>query len=152
MLAQTNYIQNAHRLDGKVAATVTDVQQGQLFQKNAAGEWEYADGTKKSYPTLNERYAGDGYGLQGERLEGRDNISRSGMLTVLKGNFEIGTDQYDKAATFTYGAPVCASTDPTKKGLVTLFDVNAASPKWHLVIGHVTHVPADADDMIRYEG
>lgn len=152
MLAQTNFIQNAHRLDGKVASTVTNVYPGQLFQKNAAGEWEYADGTKKAYPTLNSRYPGAGLGSQGERLEGRDDVSRVGRIAVLKGNYEIGTDQYDTAVTYTHGAPLAASADALKKGKITLFDHAAAGAKPHLIIGYVTHVPVDADDMLRYEG
>jgi hypothetical protein len=145
-LAQTNYIQNAHRLDRKVAATVTNVQPGQLFQLNSAGEFEYADGTKKAYPTLNSRFPGQGLGLQGERLEGRDDVSRAGRIAVLKGNFEIGTDQYDKTKTFVSGQPVV----PGPQGKVIPF-VEASHKAWNIV-GHVTHVPVDATDFIRYEG
>jgi hypothetical protein len=147
-LAQTNWISNAHRIDRDVADTVTDIHPGQLFQFNDNGELEYADGTKKAYPTLNSRFAGQGLGLQGERLEGRDDVSRTGKIAVLKGNFEIGTDQYDKNATYTAGAPLIAGAN----GQVTLFDKAATTPDWSLIVGFVTHVPADANDMIRYEG
>jgi hypothetical protein len=149
---QVKYISNAHRLPGPVASSVTDIYEHQLFQLNAQGEFEYADGTKRAYPTLNNRYPGAGLGPQGERLEGRDDVSRSGSIAVYKGNYEIPTNQYDKDATYTYGAPVQASTDPLKKGQIALFDTAAASPKWHLVIGYVTKVPADDSDFLRYEG
>lgn len=146
MLAQTNYYQNSHRIDRNVAAAVTNVDPGQLFQFNAKDELEYADGTKKAYPTLNSRYPGQGLGLQGERLEGRDNVSRTGKITVLKGNFEIGTDRYDKAATYTAGAPLVADANQN----VTLF-IDGTHKPWNIV-GWVTHVPTSASDMIRYEG
>jgi hypothetical protein len=155
MLAQTMLITNAHRMsDNEVDASVTNIYAGQLFQLNAQGKWVYADGTKKAYPTLNDRFPGLGLGSQGERLEGRDNVSRSKKLSVLKGNFEIGTDQYDTAVTYTYGAPLMASTDPAKKGKVTLFDPALAgnATKFHLIIGYVTKVPASASDFLRYEG
>lgn len=149
---QVKYITNAHRLPGPVASSVTDVYEHQLFQLNAQGEFEYADGTKRAYPTLNNRYPGSGYGPQGERIEGRDDVSRVGGINVYKGNYEIPTFQYDKDVTYTYGAPLTASSNPAKKGQITLFDTAAASPKWHLVIGYVTKVPADDSDFLRYEG
>jgi hypothetical protein len=148
-LAQTNYYQNAHRIDRKVAASVTDIHPGQLFQFNASDELEVADGTKKAYPTLNSRYAGAGLGLQGERLEGRDDVSRIGKITVLKGNYEIGTDQYDTTKTYTAGAAL-KSGSSTAKGKVTLWVSGTDSPA--LIVGYVTHVPTSAADMIRYEG
>jgi hypothetical protein len=149
-IAQTNYFQNAHRLDKKVAGSVTNVQPGQLFQINAAGEFEYADGTKKAYPTLNSRFPGAGLGAQGERLEGRDDVSRAGRIAVLKGNFEIGTDQYDKTKTYVVGQPLVAFSDATKKGVVIPF-VEASHKAWNIV-GWVTKLPADANDFLRYEG
>lgn len=153
MLSQQNYITNAHRLSFyEVDASVTNIYSGQLFQLNAEGKWVYADGTKKAYPTLNDRFPGEGLGLQGERLEGLDNVSRTGKIACLKGNYEIGTDQYDKDATFVYGAPVVPSTDPLKKGLVTPYDSANVAHSAHLIIGFVTHVPEDSEDMIRYEG
>lgn len=145
-IAQTNYFQNAHRIDRPVAAAVTNIQPGQLFQLNANGEFEVADGTKKAYPTLNSRFPGQGIGRQGERLEGRDDVSRSGRIAVLKGNFEIGTDQYDTTKTYVSGAPLV----PGPGGKVIPF-VEATHKAWNIV-GHVTHVPTDANDMIRYEG
>lgn len=145
-LAMTNYIQNAHRLDRPVAASVANIQPGQLFQLDATGNFVVADGTKKAYPTLNSRFPGQGLGLQGERLEGRDDVSRSGRIAVLKGNFEIGTDQYDKTKTFVHGNPVVPATG----GVVRPFVTGTDKPEY--IVGYVTHVPADANDMIRYEG
>jgi hypothetical protein len=151
MLAKTNLISNAHRMsDYEVDASVTNIYEGQRFQLNASGKWVYADGTKKSYPTLNDRFPGSGYGLQGERLEGRDNVSRVKKLSVLKGNYEIGVDQYDKDATYVYGAPVVVSLDAAKKGLVTPYI--EATHKEHLIVGFVTRVPATDEDFLHYEG
>jgi hypothetical protein len=151
MLSQENYITNAHRLSFyHVDDSVANVYSGQLFQLNDAGKWVYADGTKKAYPTLNDRFPGEGLGLQGERLEGLDNVSRVKKIACLKGNFEIGTDQYDKDATFVHGEPIVASLDSAKKGLVTPYV--AATHEEYLIIGFVTHVPTDSEDMIRYEG
>lgn len=147
MLAQENYIAHAHRLsDYEVADSVKDVHPGQLFQLDEEGKWEYADGTKKAYPTLNARYPGVGRGLQGELLDGRDNVSRAGKLACLKGNYEIGTDQYDKTATYTTGAPLV----PGPGGLVTMAPAADANPL--LVIGFVTRVPDSDEDFLRYEG
>lgn len=144
-LAQTNYYQNAHRIDRAVAPSVGDVYPGQLFQFNAQDQLEVADGTKKAYPTLNSRYPGAGLGLQGERLEGRDDVSRTGKIAVFKGNFEIGTDMYDTSKTYTTGAALKATG-----GKATLWVSGTDSPA--LIIGYVTHVPTSAADMIRYEG
>lgn len=146
---QIMYIQKAHRLSlYNVAATVTEIHEGQHFHLNNDGEWDYANGSKKSYPTINARFAGLGLGPQGERLEGRDDVSRSGKLACLKGNYEIGTDQYDDEVTYTHGAPLVASA--TKPGKVTLFDEVAG--KAHLIVGFVTQVPAEPGDFLRYEG
>lgn len=150
---QVMYIQKAHRLSlYNVSANVNEVHEGQHFHLDANGEWTYADGSKKSYPTLNARFAGQGMGPQGERLEGRDDVSRAGKLACIKGNFEIGTDQYDDAVTYTHGAPLIVSADPTKAGKVTLFDPAAAGAKPHLIVGFVTQVPAEPGDFLRYEG
>lgn len=149
MLDQTMYITNAHRLDAEVASTVTNVFPGQLFQFDANGKLEYADGTKKAYPTLNSRFPGQGLGLQGERLEGRDDVSRTKRIAVLKGNFELGTDQYDKDATFISGDPLVPGTG-AKKGLVIPF-VEGTHKPYHIV-GFVTKVPKDDSDFLRYEG
>lgn len=145
-LAQTNYIQNAHRLDRPVDATVTNVQPGQLFQLNASGNFVVADGTQKAYPTLNSRFPGLGLGSQGERLEGRDDVSRAGRIAVLKGNYEIGTDQYDTSKSYVNGSPVVPATG----GIVRPY-VDGTDKPFH-IIGYVTHVPTSATDMIRYEG
>lgn len=148
-----SYNTNSHRHSlNEVDASVTNIYAGQLFQLNDAGKWVYADGTRKCYPTVNDRYPGAGLGPQGERLEGRDNVSASKKLSVLLGNYEIGTDQYDTAKTYTYGAPLHASTDATKKGKITLFDTTAEpTQKEYFIIGFVTHVPTSASDMIRYQ-
>lgn len=151
MLAKVNYLQNAHRLSlYDLDESVTEIQAGQLFQLNDQGKWVYADGTKKAYPTLNERYAGKGLGLQSERLEGRDNVSRTGKIACLKGNYEIGTDQFDKDASYEYGAPLVPSTDPTKRGQITTAPDTGANPL--LVIGFVTQVPANDNELLHYEG
>jgi hypothetical protein len=146
MLAQANYYTNAHRIEGYVDASVTNIQPGQLFQFNNAGKLVYADGSKKAYPTLNSRYNGTGYGQQGELNEGRDDVSRTGKIALLKGNFEIGTDQYDTTKTFVFGEPVV----PGANGKVIPFIEGTHKP-WDIV-GFVTYVPASADEMIRYEG
>lgn len=149
MLAKVNYIQKAHRLSlYDVDESVTEIRAGQLFQLNDEGKWVYADGTRKAYPTLNDRFAGQGLGLQSERLEGRDNVSRVGKITCLKGNYEIGVDTYDKDATYTYGAPLVPSTDPEKRGQIT----TAEAPDPLLVVGYVTQVPANDNEFLHYEG
>jgi hypothetical protein len=153
MLALENYIQKAHRLDRKVAASVTRVEPGQLFQINDQNEFEYADGTKKAYPTYNNRYNGTGYGaIQGELNEGRDDVSRTGRIVCFKGNYEIGTDMYDKDASYASGTPLHPSTVAGKKGQVTPYDAANPAHKAHFIIGYVTYVPADDTDFLRYEG
>ena len=144
---QSSYIQKAHRLSlYDVADTVTTVFAGQLFQLNDDSEWEYADGTKKAYPTLNNRFPGQGIGAQGERLEGRDDVSRAGKLAVLKGNFEIATDQFDDEETYTAGAPLYPAAD----GKITLFK-EGSGHKAQFIAGYVTVVPSEDHPMIRYE-
>lgn len=147
MLDKQMYVQKAHRLSlYNVAPNVTTVHAGQLFHLDDNGEWTYADGTRKAYPTLNNRFAGQGYGAQGERLEGLDDVTRVGKLACLAGNFEIATDQYDDTATYTYGAPLKAGTD----GKATLF--TAGTDNAAFIIGYVTGVPAEAGDFLRYQG
>lgn len=144
---QNSYIQKAHRLSlYNVASTVTEVHAGQLFQLNADSEWEYADGTKKAYPTLNNRFAGAGIGPQGERLEGRDDVSRAGKLACLKGNFEIATDQFDATETYVPGNPLY----PAAGGKLTNFD-SASGHKSELIAGYVTVAPSADHPMLRYE-
>lgn len=148
---QVMYIQKAHRLSlYNVSSNVKEVHEGQHFHLDENGEWDYADGSKKSYPTLNARFAGEGMGPQGERLEGRDDVSRAGKLACIKGNYEIGTDQYDDAVTYTHGAPLVVSKDADKKGKVTLFE--AGTDAAHLIVGFVTQVPEETGDFLRYEG
>lgn len=146
-MAQMNYIQKAHRLSlYNVAPTVKEVHAGQLFHLDDNGEWDYADGTKKAYPTLNERYAGAGMGAQGERLEGRDNVSRVGKITCLASGYEIGTDQYDDTQTYTPGAPLTSTTN----GQVTLFTTGVSKPE--LLLGFVTKVPDEPGDFLHFHG
>lgn len=150
MLAKINYIQNAHRLSlYDLDDSVDEIHAGQLFQLNDEGRWVYADGTRKAYPTLNDRFRGKGLGLQSERLEGRDNVSRTGKIACLKGNYEIGTDQYDRSATYTYGAPLVPSTNADLPGQITAAG-EGADPL--LVVGYVTQVPESDDDFLHYEG
>ncbi|MGE7305679.1 hypothetical protein ACQKJG_17815 [Priestia megaterium] len=147
MLAPTNYYQNAHRLDLPISDNVTDVYPGQLFHINDEGEYDYADGTRKAYPTLNSRYNGQGLGLQRERLEGRDNVSRLGAITCLMNNYMIGTDMYDKEASYTHGKPVVASK--TKEGVVEPF--TEGTHKAQDIVGYVTIVPSDDSEFLHYQ-
>ena len=148
-----SYIQKAHRLSlYNVADSVGEVQKGQLFQLNTDGEWEYADGTKRAYPTLNQRFPGQGLGNQGERLEGRDDVSRAGKLAVLSSGFEIATDQYDEEATYTLGAALHPSTEAGKEGLITIFDSANTAHDVANIRGYVTALPTADFGMLRYEG
>lgn len=150
MLAKVNYLQKAHRLSlYDLDESVGEIRAGQLFQLNDQGKWVYADGTKRAYPTMNDRYAGKGLGLQSERLEGRDNVTRTGKISCLASSYEIGTDQYDKDATYTHGAPLVPSTDPDKRGLITAAG-EGANPL--LVVGYVTQAPTNDDELLHYEG
>lgn len=115
---RTMYIQNAHRLSLYELEPVIRgdrnqaIHAGQLFELNADGYWTYATGKKKAYPTLNNRFNGTGYGeIQFELSEGRDDVTRSGKLAVLKGNYEIATDQYDKLPLYTPGDALVAFDD-----------------------------------------
>jgi hypothetical protein len=115
---RTMYIQNAHRLSlYELKADIrnnrgAEVHAGQLFELDANGYWTYATGKKKAYPTLNNRYGLTAtQGLQYELVEGRDDVTRSGKLAVLKGNFEIATDQYDKQPSYTPGDALVAFDD-----------------------------------------
>ena len=140
----TAYIQNAHRHSlNKVSKNVKEVHSGMLFHLDDNEEWDYADGTRISYPTLNERYPGKGLGPQGERLEGRDNVSSTGKLACLLGNFEIGVDTYEKGATYKVGRPLAASS--TTKGYL-----KPAEDGEKFIVGYVTHVPEDDNDFLRY--
>ena len=146
---QISYVQKAHRLSlYNVADTVKEVYAGQLFQLNEESEWEYADGTKKAYPTLNNRYGGLGIGAQGERLEGRDDVSRAGKLSCLLSGYEIATDQFDDTVTYTTGAALY----PAEGGKITLFDVANEGHNPAYIQGYVTVIPSEDHPMLRYAG
>lgn len=153
MLQAVMYDKKAFRLSGyNVSVSVTDIHPGQLFHLNDASEWEYADGTRKAYPTLNKRYPGKGYGPQNERLEGRDDVTQTGKIACLSGNFELGTDQFDKQAAFRVGDALYPSTDPTKKGLLTKFDASNPAHKVQFIAGYVTMLPAKNSNFLKYHG
>lgn len=146
-IAQENYVQKAHRLSYyNVSPNVTDIQAGQLFHLNDDGEWDYADGTRKAYPTLNNRFPGQGMGPQGERLEGRDDVSRTGKISCLKGNYELGTDQFDDTKTYKPGSALGVVTP----GKLTLYDDATMKPEF--IVGYVTQVPEGLGGFLRYEG
>lgn len=153
MLKKNLYDKKAFRFSNyEVDPSVTKVEEGQLFQLSDAGKWVYADGTRKAYPTLNNRFAGAGYGPQNERLEGLDDVTQSGMLACYSGNYEIHSDQYDKAASYTSGKALHPSTDPAKKGLVTVYDSANPAHKVEHIIGFVTLTPAINDGFLGIHG
>jgi hypothetical protein len=145
------YIQKAVRLSlYKLDPSVGNVYAGQMFQLNAAGNWIVAVGTGKAYPTTNSRFPGAGLGPQGELLEGRDDVSKTGMITVLKSNFEISTDQFDATKTYANGAALYPSI--TVPGKLTPFDAtnNAHLPQF--ICGYVTKRPINTGDLLTWEG
>ena len=153
MLKKDMYEKKAFRLSlYEVDDSVGEIQDGQFFSLNNLKKWVYADGTRKAYPSLNRRFAGKGLGPQKERLEGRDDVSRTGKIAVLAGNYEIATDQFDKDASFEGGQALYVSTDPTNKGLLTPFDESNAAHKAHLIVGYVTELPAQNEGFLRFHG
>lgn len=153
MLHQVMYDKKAFRFsEYNVAKSVGDIHPGQLFQLNDDSEWEYADGTRKAYPTLNKRYPGKGYGSQNERIEGRDDVTQTGKISCLSGNFEIATDQFDKQAAFKVGDALYPSTDAAKKGLLTKFDSSNAAHKVQFIAGFVTKLPNKNNGLLKYHG
>lgn len=154
MLKKDQYEKKAFRLSlYDVDPLVTDIHDGQFFQLNDAGKWTYADGTRKAYPTINRRFAGKGFGPQQERLEGRDDVSRTGKISCFAGNYEIASDQFDKDASYTYGAPLHVSADPAKKGLLTAFDPANPAHKSYFIVGFVTEVPNQQNgQFLRFHG
>lgn len=153
MLKPNMHEKKAFRLSqNRVSASVQDVHAGQLFQLNDQNEWVYADGTRKAYPTFNNRFKGAGYGDQNERLEGLDDVTMAGMLTCFAGNYQIHTDQFDKQASFVNGKPLHPSTDPAKKGLLTMYDSANPAHKEYLIVGFVTGTPATNDGYLGVHG
>lgn len=154
MLKKDQYEKKAFRLSlYDVDPSVTEIHDGQFFQLNDQGKWVYADGTRKAYPSLNRRYAGAGFGPQQERLEGRDDVSRTGKIACLAGNYEVASDQYDKDASYTYGAALYVSADPLKKGLLTMFDEGNVAHKPQFIVGYVTEVPNQQNgQFLRFHG
>lgn len=146
-VVQTNLIQKAARMSlYDVSDEVEEIRPGQHFHLNEEGEWEYADGTKKSYPTLNSRWSGKGVGLQGERLEGRDDVTSIGKISVLISNFEIKTMAYDKEETYEFGMPLAVAEGGILKPFVEGED------QTEFIAGYVTRVPEDEDDHLVYQG
>lgn len=136
MLAQTNYIRSAIKKgDVAVSANVDSVEPGQHFHIDDNGEWDYADGTRNSFPTTLTRTTGRRFGeIQNELLYGRDEVTMFGKLTVLLSNYEIGLDQFLSGDTFEVGQPVYVTTD----GQVT---ATAPTEGAGFPVGHVTATP-----------
>lgn len=146
MLTQMNYIQNSHRMSlYNIAETVKEIYPGQFFHLNDDSEWEVADGTRRSYPTLNARYPGAGIGKQGERLEGRDNVTRTGKMACFTTNFVLGTDQYDDTKTFVVGQPVKVIAG----GILAPWE---AGDNPAFIRGYVTEIPTAEHKFVVIEG
>lgn len=146
-IAQTNYLQKAHRLsEYNVSATVGEIHAGQFFHLDDNGEWVVADGTRRAYPTLNNRFSGAGLGPQFERLEGRDDVSRSGKIACLFGGYELGTDQYDDTQTFEVGTALTVGAN----GQLTPYLKASMDPAF--IVGYVTQKPAETGDFLRFQG
>lgn len=125
-----------------ISPDVTTVEYGQHFHLNDDGLWEYADGTRKSYPSILVREnIGPTRGIQGEITEGRDEITTTGKLTVLVTNFEIPTLAYDDTQTFTPGEPLVAGTN----GYLTPYVPGTHDAAF--IVGYVTVPPIDGGEL-----
>jgi hypothetical protein len=98
----SRYFNNAHRIsDVKLAATVTELYDGQWLMLGENGEMVISDGTAKSYITLSSKYGNPVDNIARPITEGpagRDNVSSTGRVTVLIGPFRLATDQYEVGA------------------------------------------------------
>lgn len=118
------YRNASRKLDSSV---VEDVLEGQWLMINDAGNMVISDGTKKSFIGTSSRRSG------------RDNISPSGKVSYLHGDFEISTDQFDSAGTYT------ASMTPLKVkagGILTPWSV--ATDKVNQIEAYSVVAPVDA--------
>lgn len=142
----SRYFNNAHRIsDGKLAATVTTLHDGQWLMRDENNEFVIHDGTSgvKGYITISSKYGtpADNIGrpiTQGP--SGRDNVTSTGRVSVLIGPFRLATDQYETGV-YTNGTPLVIS----QNGKLTPATLTGATPSaaWDIV-AYVYSAPVEA--------
>lgn len=152
--AEARYIGNAHRLsDCKLASSVTTLHDGQWLVANASGEWELSTGAanKRSYLTLSSKWGSPASNI-GRPITsaptGRDNVTSTGMATVLIGPYRLATDQYETGS-YVAGAALCVSSNGKLKPWVKPADASAISDQ-ESIVGYVFKAPADANDVLTF--
>jgi len=156
---EARYVNNAYHIsDGKLASTVATLYDGQWLMLNANGEYVIHDGSlhKKGFISLSSKY-GDPVANINRPITaapaGRDNVTSSGMVSVLAGAFRLATDQYE-AGSYANGAPLKISANgklmpctfvaaPT-----TVAEVHANAIEEAKVVAYVYRAPASETDSI----
>ena len=153
------YVNNAYHIsDGKLAASVATLYDGQWLMRDANGEFVIHDGSlrKKAFISLSSKY-GDPVSNIGrpitEAPAGRDNVTSSGMVSVLAGPFRIATDQYE-AGEYANGDPLKISATGTLMPCTfvaapaTVAEVHANAIEQAKIIAYVYRAPASATDSM----
>lgn len=142
----SRYFNNAHRIsDGKLAATVTELHDGQWLMRDSNGEFVIHDGTSgvKGYITLSSKY-GDPASDIGRPITqgpaGRDNVTSTGRVTVLIGPYRLATDQYETGV-YTAGMPLKISSNGKLEPAALSGD--STTPAYDIV-AYVYNPPASA--------
>lgn len=149
----SQYVNNAHRIsDGVLAATVTELHDGQWLMQDANGEFVIHDGSAvKGYLTISSRYGNPVNNINRPVTEapaGRDNVTSTGRVSVLIGPYRLATDQYEAGA-YVAGAPLKISQNGKLEPCVfddapaAVADVQANFVELSKVVAHVYAPPAD---------
>lgn len=139
----SRYFGNAYRIsDVPIKSTVTTLYDGQWMKINSDGQAELHDGTSgiKGYMTISSRYGTPANNIGAPITNdpaGRDNVTSTGMVSLLVGPYRIATDQYE-TDTYTVGTPLTISSN----GKLTPF--NTSTGKAWDIVGWVFAPPATA--------
>lgn len=144
--AKGRFFNNAHRISVALNSGVTgDIADGMFLELNDSGEAIVATGTlnKRCFMTTSSRYgtveSGIGAPITADPA-GRDNITSTGMVTLLVGPYSVVTDQYE---TGTYHCTEALKIHDTGKVEPWVTSDNPA-----LIIGYCSKVPTVTDTTI----
>jgi hypothetical protein len=152
--AKQRYVGNAHRLsDCKLKSTVTTLHDGQWLAMDSNGEWIISTGAAnvRSYITISSKWGDVGANIGRpitEGPKGRDNVTSTGMATVLIGPYRLATDQYE-TGTYTAGAALCVSSNGKLKPWVKPSAATDISDQ-EAIVGFVLKAPATAGDLLMF--
>ena len=139
----SRYYGNAHRIsDLPLKSTVTTLYDGQWVMLDTDGNAVLHDGTdsKRGFLTISSKYGDVGANIGRTITQGpagRDNVSSTGMITVLVGPFRLATDRYETDSYAVGDWLKISTTGDLEKATI-------GSDPWYSVVATVWEAPATA--------